>query len=148
VRVSVPFASSFPDARLAQLVERRPYKANVGGSIPSARTISNQSVRPLPQKAPGPSAGVHHWAALPSGVNVSGHEVNNAERGPSHANHQNDNVPGTHTHPFRSKIGRTSVQRMIGGASSTRNQSTGECGRLILGYCTRGLSVVTPPVGA
>lgn len=26
------------DARLAQLVERRPYKANVGGSIPSART--------------------------------------------------------------------------------------------------------------
>jgi hypothetical protein len=27
-------------ARLAQLVERRPYKANVGGSIPSARTIS------------------------------------------------------------------------------------------------------------
>jgi hypothetical protein len=39
VRVSVPFASSFPDARLAQLVERRPYKANVGGSIPSARTI-------------------------------------------------------------------------------------------------------------
>ena len=28
---------------LAQLVERRPYKANVGGSIPSAPTI-NQSV--------------------------------------------------------------------------------------------------------
>ena len=45
VGVSVPFASSFPDARLAQLVERRPYKANVGGSIPSART-KNQRLMP------------------------------------------------------------------------------------------------------
>src|SRR6267142_4206069 len=72
----------------------------------------------------GPSAGVHHWAALPSGVNVSGHEVNNAESGPSHANHQNENVPGTHTRPFRSQIGRTSVRGMVGGAGSTRNQSS------------------------
>src|ERR1700716_1412294 len=96
----------------------------------------------------GPSAGVHHWAALPSGVNVSAHEVNNAERGPSHANHQNENVPGTHTRPFRSQIGRMSVSRIVGVASSNRNQSSDECGRLILGYCTRGLSVVTPPVVA
>src|SRR5712671_4475828 len=96
----------------------------------------------------GPSAGVYHWAALPSGVNVSGHEVNNAESGPSHANHQNENVPGTHTRPFRSQIGRTSVRRMIGGASSTRNQSSDECERLILGYCIRGLSVIALPVVA
>jgi hypothetical protein len=93
----------------------------------------------------GPSAGVHHWAALPSGVKVSDDEVNTAERGPSHANHQNENVPGTHTRPFRSQIGRTSVPRIVGGVSSTRNQSSDECGRLILGYCTRGLSVITPP---
>ena len=76
----------------------------------------------------GPSVGVHHWAALPSGVNVSGHEVNNAESGPSHANHQNENVPGTHTRPFRSQIGGMSVPAMVGGASPTRNQSSDECG--------------------
>jgi hypothetical protein len=94
----------------------------------------------------GPSPGVHHWAALPFGVKVSDDEVNTAERGPSHANHQNENVPGTHTRPFRSQIGRTSVPGMVGGASSNRNQSSDECGRLILGYCTRGLSVIAPPV--
>jgi hypothetical protein len=38
--LAYPSRPSFPDARLAQLVERRPYKANVGGSIPSARTKS------------------------------------------------------------------------------------------------------------
>src|SRR6266403_2007617 len=96
----------------------------------------------------GPSAGVHHWAALPSGVDISGHEVNNAESGPSHANHQNENVPGTHTRPFRSQIGRTSAPGMVGGASPTRNQSRDGCGRLILGYCTRDLSVTAPPMVA
>src|ERR1700736_4060264 len=49
----------------------------------------------------GPSAGVHHWTALPSGVKVSDDEVNTAERDPSHANHQNENVPGTHTRPLQ-----------------------------------------------
>src|SRR5882724_6060395 len=89
----------------------------------------------------GPSAGVHHWAGLPSRVNVSGHQVNNAESSPSHADHQNENVPGTHTRPFRSQIGRTSALGMVGGASPTRNQSRDGCGRLILGYCIPGLSV-------
>ena len=104
----------------------------------------------MPFRGAGPvgsSAGVHHWAALPSGVKVSDDEVNTAERGSSHANHQNENVPGTHTRSFRSQIGRTCVRGMVGGASSTRNQSSDECGRLILGYCTRGLSVVAPPSG-
>jgi hypothetical protein len=95
----------------------------------------------------GPSAGVHYWAALPSGVNVSCHEVNNAESGPSDANNQNENVSGTHIRPFRSQIGRTSVPGMVGGASSTRNQSSDECGRLILGYCMRGQSVIAPTGG-
>ena len=31
---------------LAQLVERRPYKANVGGSIPSAPTIALNHLKP------------------------------------------------------------------------------------------------------
>jgi hypothetical protein len=84
---------------------------------------------------------------LPSGVNVSCHEVNNAESGPSDANNQNENVSGTHIRPFRSQIGRTSVPGMVGGASSTRNQSSDECGRLILGYCMRGQSVIAPTVG-
>ena len=52
VGVSVPFASSFPDARLAQLVERRPYKANVGGSIPSARTINQRVTQIRPSRKP------------------------------------------------------------------------------------------------
>ena len=34
---------------LAQLVERRPYKANVGGSTPSAPTISNTFYGPVVQ---------------------------------------------------------------------------------------------------
>jgi hypothetical protein len=38
--LAYPSRLPFADARLAQLVERRPYKANVGGSIPSARTKS------------------------------------------------------------------------------------------------------------
>jgi hypothetical protein len=74
----------------------------------------------------GPSAGVHHWAALFSGVKVSRYEVNTAESSPSHANHQNDNVPGTHTRPLDPKLEERPYRVWLGvSALPAINQATG-----------------------